>query len=64
LPAPNVPEVMSEAGTAPLVSVPIEVRDEFTTLEAKVVPVSSPAGALPEMLPVRLPVKLPVPLVK
>ena len=55
---------MSEAGTAPLVSVPMEVRDELTTLLAKVVPVSNPAGALPVMLPVRLPIKLPVPLVK
>ena len=40
--------------------VPTEVREEVTTLEAKVVPVSEPAGAVPVILPV----KLPVPLVK
>jgi hypothetical protein len=40
--------------------VPTDVRDDETTLEASVVPVSDPAGAEPVILPVRF----PVPLVK
>jgi len=46
------------------VRIPRDVRDELTTLEARVVPVSDPAGAEPVMLPVRVPVRLPVPEVK
>ena len=44
--------------------IPKEVREEVTTFEARVVPVSDPAGAEPEILPVRFPVRLPVPEVK
>ena len=40
--------------------VPREVSDEVTTFEARVVPVSDPAGAEP----ISVPVKFPVPLVK
>ena len=58
LPNEPAPETVSDP------SVPTDVSDELTTLPAKVVPVSNPAGALPVMLPVRLPIKLPVPLVK
>ena len=36
--------------------VPTEVREEVTTFEASVVPVSEPAGAEPVILPVKLPV--------
>lgn len=43
---------------------PTEVRDEITTFEAKVVPESEPAGAVPEIFPVKLPVRLPKALVK
>jgi len=63
-PAPNVPAVTSDAGTAPLERVPIAVRDEVTTVALRVVPVRVPAGAVPEIFPVKLPVRLPVPLVK
>jgi hypothetical protein len=38
--------------------VPTDVRDEERTFEAKVAPVSVPAGAVPVMFPVRLPVAL------
>jgi hypothetical protein len=41
-------------------SVPTDVNDEETTLDARVVPVRVPAGAVPVIFPV----KLPVPLVK
>ena len=44
-PAPNVPAVTSEAGTAPDTRVPIEVSDEPVTPAASVVPVRFPAGA-------------------
>ena len=49
-----------DAGTAPAIKVPMVVREEVTTFEARVVPVNNPAGAEPVMFPV----KLPVPLVK
>ena len=39
-------------------SVPTLVSDEAVTPAARVLPVSEPAGALPEMLPVKLPVAL------
>ena len=45
-------------------SVPTDVNDEETTLDARVVPVRVPAGAVPVIFPVKLPVRLPVPLVK
>ena len=44
------PETESE------VSVPTLVSDEAVTPELRVLPVSDPAGAVPEMLPIRLPV--------
>ena len=64
LPAPKVPAVTREAGTAPAMSVPMVVREEVITVLLRVFPVRVPAGAVPEMLPVKFPVKLPVPLVK
>ena len=36
------------------------VREEVTTVALRVVPVSVPAGAVPEMFPVTLPVRVPV----
>ena len=44
------PETESE------VSVPTLVSDEAVTPELRVLPVSDPAGAVPEMLPIKLPV--------
>ena len=40
----------NKGGTAPETRVPIVVRDDVTTFEAKVVPVSDSAGAEPVML--------------
>ena len=64
LPAPKVPAETSEAGTVPAERIPTLVKEEFTTVLLRVLPVRVPAGAVPEMLPVKFPVKLPVPLVK
>jgi hypothetical protein len=64
-PEPRVPPpIVEEAEDWKPERIPSEVREELTTLAAKVVPVSDPAGADPVMLPVRLPVRLPTPEVK
>src|ERR1019366_4264897 len=56
-PDPSVPPPMvEEADDWKPKSTPRDVREELTTLEARVVPVRFPAGAEPVMLPVRLPV--------
>lgn len=45
-PVPKVPAVIKDAGIAPEDKVPIVVKDDVTTFEARVVPVSVPAGAM------------------
>lgn len=64
-PPPVVPlPMVEEADDWKPFNIPTDVREEFTTFAASVVPVSNPAGAEPVMFPVRLPVRLPTPLVK
>ena len=55
-PAPNVPAVTRDAGTAPEASVPMLVSEEKTTVLFNVVPVRVPAAAVTVML--ALPSKL------
>ena len=45
-----MPAVTRDAGTAPETRVPIDVREEVTMFEARVVPVRESAGAEPVML--------------
>jgi hypothetical protein len=52
-----VPPLMSAVVATRLAIVPKLVREEASTLEANVAPVSVPAGAVPVMLPVTLPTK-------
>ena len=54
LPDPKVPAVTSEAGTAPDERVPMEVREDETTVDFKVVPVRVLASAVTVISPLPL----------